>query len=340
MVKISVLDYGQIDENKTAREALQESVELAKLAEELGFHRFWVAEHHNVPAFASSSPEMFMMHIADSTKSIRVGSGGVMLPHYSPYKVAENFRMLEAFHPNRIDLGVGNSLGTNLVNSALNETKERKLPYAHSMEDIYKYLTDDDEPNHRFNTITATPKVETVPQMFQLTTSKRGALNAAKLGLGLTFGLFPNASSNKVNVGKEASNVYLDNFKKSKAMAKPTIMFASWVVISDTTQEAKQLTKALDVWLLGKDQFSEFSKFPSVETAQQYEFTPEELETVKANRSRMIVGDINSVKHQLDELVAHFKADEILIIPLMPTIDARKRALELLSNSYELLKIN
>ena len=336
MVKLSVLDYAQIDELKDAQTAVKESTDLAKVAEKLGFHRYWVAEHHNVPAFASSSPEMLMMHIADSTKRIRIGSGGVMIPHYSPYKVAENFRMLEAFHPNRIDLGIGNSLGTNLVNKALNETKERKLPYNQSIQDLYKYVTDTNDAEHRLNDITANPKVDTVPQMFQLTTSTRGAKNAAKNGFGLTLGLFPNASSDKLNVGKEAAEIYRSEFKASKAVERPIVMFSPFVVVADTDAEAKELQKALDVWLLGKNHFDEFKQFPSVETAKNYQFTQEDLKIVQANRSRMVVGDIDSVKVQLDHLVNQFQADEILIIPLMPKIENRIKALELLANRFSI----
>src|SRR5699024_12411491 len=164
---------------------------------------------------------MLMMNIADSTKRIRIGSGGVMIPHYSPYKVAENFRMLEALHQNRIHLGIGNSLETNLVNKALNETKERKLPYNQSIQDLYKYVTDTNDAEHRLNDITANPKVDTVPQMFQLTTSTRGAKNAAKNRLGLTLGLFPNASRDKLNVETEAADINISEFKASKAVARP-----------------------------------------------------------------------------------------------------------------------
>lgn len=111
-MKLSVLDYGQIDEGKSAKQALQESVKLAKIADSLGYSRFWVAEHHNVNAFAISSPELLMMQIASQTQKIRVGSGGIMVLHYSDYKIAENINTLEALYPNRIDLGMGNSLGT------------------------------------------------------------------------------------------------------------------------------------------------------------------------------------------------------------------------------------
>ena len=142
MVKLGILDYAQIDEGTSAQTALQNTITLAQFAESLGYERFWMAEHHDVPAFASSSPELIMMRLADATKRIRIGSGGVMLPHYSPYKVAENFRVLEAFHSNRIDLGIGNTIGTPIVNRTLNENKKSKLNYEQSIVDLTKYLSD------------------------------------------------------------------------------------------------------------------------------------------------------------------------------------------------------
>lgn len=123
MVQFNVLDYAVIDEGKSAEEALQDTVHLAQLADKLGYKRFWLTEHHNVPAFACSSPELLMMQILNKTQNIALGSGGVMLPHYSPYKVAENFRMLAALHPERVDLGIGNNAGTAQVKAAMNETK-------------------------------------------------------------------------------------------------------------------------------------------------------------------------------------------------------------------------
>ena len=168
MVQLGVLDYAQTDEGENATTALHHTVLLAKHAEALGYTRFWMAEHHNVPAFASSSPEMVMMHLANATKRIRLGSGGVMLPHYSPYKVAENFRILEAFFPNRIDLGIGNNIGTPLVKNALNENKNSILDYEKSMKDIQTYLTDQVNEEHRFHGITANPVVPTNPEMWLL----------------------------------------------------------------------------------------------------------------------------------------------------------------------------
>src|SRR5699024_12614878 len=128
-VQFNLLEYGVNYEGKSAQEALQDTVRLARLADILGYKRFWLTEHHNVPAFACSSPELLMMQILNKTKNISLGSGGVMLPHYSPYKVAENFRMLAALHPERVDLGIGNNAGTAHVKAAMTETKLPFLDY-------------------------------------------------------------------------------------------------------------------------------------------------------------------------------------------------------------------
>ena len=334
MVRLGILDYAQIDEGSDARQALADSVELSKLAESLGYERFWMAEHHNVPAFACSSPEMMMMRIADATERIRVGSGGVMLPHYSPYKVAENFRMLEAAHPGRIDLGIGNTVGTPIVNQALNEKKQGKLNYEQSITDLTYYLSDRVDEDHRFAGISANPVIPTTPQMWALSTSVRSARMAAKLGIGYTFGLFPKPGVDKFAIGVEAAEAYRAEFEPSPFMPEPTVSIAPFVVIAETNEEAEDYAEALDFWLLGKDQFSYVKQFPSVETARAYNYSDEEISTIEENRTRMIVGDQTRVKEQLDDLIHRFKADEVLLIPLMPGIDVRKRAIELLAEIY------
>lgn len=334
MVQLGILDYAQIDEGGNAQTALQNTVKLAQLAESLGYERFWVAEHHNVPAFASSSPELMMMHLADATERIRVGSGGVMLPHYSPYKVAENFRILEAFHPGRIDLGIGNTVGTALVNRALNENKKGKLNYADSLEDLTNYLSDQVDEDHRFSGIAANPVLASVPQMWLLSTSVRNAKVAAKLGIGYTFGLFPIAGIDKLNIGMEAAKVYREEFQPSPFMPEPRVSIAPFVVVAETKEQAEEYAEALDFWLLGTDQFGGLRQFPSVETARKHLYTEEEKETIEANRIRMVIGDIESVKEQLEELIDKFKADEVLLVPLMPGMEARQKAMELLAKAF------
>lgn len=334
VVKLSILDYAQIDEGSNGQQALQNTVEFAQLAEHLGYERFWMAEHHDVPAFASSSPELVMMRLADATNRIRIGSGGVMLPHYSPYKVAENFRILEAFHPGRIDLGIGNTVGTPIVNRVLNENKEAKLNYEKSIEDILHYLSDAEDPAHRFSEITANPIIPTSPQIWTLSTSMRSAKMAAKLGIGYTFGLFPLAGIDKLNTGIKAAEIYRKEFNPSRFMPKPKVSIAPFVVVGETAEKAQTYAKALDFWLLGKDNFSYYPAFPSAETAKAYAYTEKEKKIIQENRIRMVVGDITSVVEQLDQLIYQFKADEVLLIPLIPGFEARKKAIESLAKAY------
>ncbi len=336
MIKFSVLDYAVIDEGQMPETALKETVKLAQAAESLGFQRFWMAEHHDVNAFASSSPELLMMHILGQTSTIRLGSGGVMIPHYSPLKVAENFRVMESLYPGRVDLGVGNTLGTPAVNKSMNEMRPRKQRYEENISDIKKYVTNTDDENHRFNEVAANPKGETNPEMWVLSTSVRTAELAARQGIGYTFGLFPHTSKDKTEVGKEAARVYREHFVPSPVMEKPNVMISPFVVIAETNEQASRFAKALDLWLLGKMNFSEFERFPSVETAEKYTYTVEELKKLSANRSRMVVGDGKSVKQQLETLAETFGADELLLIPLMPGAENRQRALELISSEFNL----
>lgn len=333
LVKLGILDYAQIDEGSNAKEALEQTVELAQLAESLGYSRFWMAEHHNVPAFASSSPEMMIMHIANATKRIRLGSGGVMLPHYSPLKVAENFRILEAFHPNRVDLGIGNTVGTALVNRAMNENKREKLDYETSITDIATYLTDEVSNDHRFHGLSANPVISTVPEMWLLSMSIRTAKIAAKLGVGFTYGFFY-GGMDRLHIGIKAVETYRREFTPSRFMQEPKVSLASFVIPAETERAANEYRQALDLWLLGNDQFSQFKQFPSVETAENYNYTDKEKASIQATRKRMITGDIKQVTGQLNDLIRLLQADEVLIVPLLPHITLRKKAIELLADAY------
>ena len=209
-MKLSILDYVPIFEGRSAHEAFQHSVELAQRAEQLGYVRYWVAEHHQVRSVASSAPEMVMMTLLEQTSNIKIGSGGVMLPHYSPYKVAEQFKMMEARHPHRVDMAIGRSPSFNNVNAALNENKERKLDFDTQLDDLNKYFNDDIDKAHRFKTLLATPLIPTKPEMYILGMSERSAKLAGKRGLPFVIAKMGQSSS----AIEEVINVYKNEFTR------------------------------------------------------------------------------------------------------------------------------
>lgn len=205
-MKLSILDYVPIFEGRSAHEAFQHSVELAQRAEQLGYVRYWVAEHHQVRSVASSAPEMVMMTLLEQTSNI----SGVMLPHYSPYKVAEQFKIMEARHPHRVDMAIGRSPSFNNVNAALNENKERKLDFDTQLDDLNKYFNDDIDKAHRFKTLLATPLIPTKPEMYILGMSERSAKLAGKRGLPFVIAKMGQSSS----AIEEVINVYKNEFAR------------------------------------------------------------------------------------------------------------------------------
>ena len=332
MVTINILDYSPIDEGENARQALIHTTELAKRAEVLGYHRFWVAEHHHVLSVAGSSPEMLMMHLATSTERIRIGSGGVMLPHYSPYKVAENFRMLEALHPNRIDLGIGRSPSYQLVNRALNETKGKRLSFEQQIQDLHHFLSDHPSENHRFTKLIATPVIKTMPEMWLLGTSMRSAKVAAENGIAYAFAHFSKPSE----AGLSAVAYYRKHFKPSRILQKPKVMLALFVVIAKTTKEAEALAQAFDLWLLFVESGNPPPYYPSVHTAIKRGLSSIEKEKVIQNRKRIIIGNPVQVKEKIKHLANLFQADEININPNFFGADNRIEGITLLAQVFDL----
>ena len=209
-MRLSILDYVPIFEDRSAHEAFQHSVELAQHAEQLGYMRYWVAEHHQVRSVASSAPEMVMMSLLEQTKKIRIGSGGVMLPHYSPFKVAEQFKIMEARHPRRVDMAIGRSPSFKNVNAALNENKEEKLDFETQLDDLNKYFSDNIDDAHRFKSLLATPLIPTAPEMYILGMSERSAKLAGRRGLPFVIAQMGQSSKSIDEVIK----VYRDEFER------------------------------------------------------------------------------------------------------------------------------
>ncbi|WP_078596764.1 LLM class flavin-dependent oxidoreductase [Evansella clarkii] len=333
MDRINILDYSPIFEGSNAREALLHTKNLAQLADSLGYYRYWVAEHHQVFSVAGSTPEMLMMQLAASTSRIRIGSGGVMLPHYSAYKVAEYFRMLEAFHPDRIDLGIGRSPSFRLVNKALNEAREKRLPYEQQVADLYKYLTDDTKEEHRFKDLAATPVIETVPQIWVLGRGMGSAKLAAANGSAYAYAHFaPGWNSD----GKEIIQEYRRNFKPNSIQNEPEVMVAVFAIIAETTEEAENIAQAFNLWLLAVESGGQPPYYPSVETAKERGRSIVEEEQVRKNRSRVIIGNPKQVKAGIEEVADKYQADEVTIIPHFYDAENRMKGITLLAEELGL----
>lgn len=328
-MKLSVLEHSHISEGRTVAETLAETTRLAVEAEKLGYARFWVSEHHNTGALASSSPEVLIAHVAAHTSRIRVGSGGVMLPHYSAYKVAENFRLLEALHPGRIDLGLGRAPGgMPIATRALQEGKYTDVrQYPQQIADLAGYLHDALPPDHRFAGLVANPVIDTAPEVWLLGSSGETAKIAAEQGAAYAFAHFFGTPG-----GEAAIRHYREHFKPSVLNdGRPHTMIAVSVVCADTEEEAQRLAKSGELFFLQIGRGALPDTFPSVETAERYPYSEFERAHI-AQRQRdlvVVVGAPEQVREKLRTLRERYDADELMIASMIHDFDARLRSFRL-----------
>jgi luciferase family oxidoreductase group 1 len=287
-IRLSILDQSPIPQSATAAEALRNSIDLARLADELGYHRYWVAEHHGTPGLACTSPEILIGPIAAATSRMRVGSGGVMLPHYSPLKVAENFSMLTALHPGRIDLGVGRAAGTS-PKVALALQRDRRQP---SPDDFYEQLQE------LLNYIARVPNAACEPWL--LGSSMQSAIWAAELGLPYAFADFINSE------GTQMAAHYRRNFRPSSWAAEPRMAVAAWAICADTEDEALRLSFSFRMMMLlllrGR-----LIQVPPVEEAERFlqtEGMPPELLPVGR---RVITGPPDKVRKGIEGVAQEYQ---------------------------------
>jgi luciferase family oxidoreductase group 1 len=306
-VPLSVLDLAPVPSGSTPRDALRATIELAQHTEKLGFHRFWVAEHHNMPGIASSAPPVLIGHIADATETIRVGSGGVMLPNHTPLVVAEQFGMLEALHPGRIDLGIGRAPGTDQVTAAaLGHRGPDDFPRYFT--DLLGFLTGRWPEGSRFAALTAMPAPAEPPDVWLLGSSGYSAQLAGMLGLPFAFAHHFSAANTL-----PALALYRETFRPSEALDKPYAMVAASVLAADTDERARYLAgpSALSFVRLRSGRPG---PVPSPEEAAAYEYTDLDRAIVADRQSSAIIGSPDTVRAGLDELLKATRADELMII--------------------------
>ncbi|MBU0438116.1 LLM class flavin-dependent oxidoreductase [Staphylococcus succinus] len=331
-MKLSILDYVPIFEGQNAAQALNHTIELAQLAERLGFHRYWVAEHHQVFSVASSAPEMVMMSLLENTSTIHIGSGGVMLPHYSAYKVAEQFKIMEARHPGRVNLGTGHSPSFKNVNHALNEHKSKPVDYDTQISDLVHYFNDDTSDQTRFTDLYATPIINSKPIMYILGMSMKSATLAAQQGLSFVIALMGQSKDNVSNVIEHYRNL----FKQLHHDKQPYVIISTFVITASTSEQLSSLERAFHLWLLRINYLDQPKSYPSIQYAKARDFSDRELLKVEKNKRRVISGMPAEIIKQLKAIRSSYEVDEIMIQPHIFGEKNRKNMLDLIAREIDL----
>lgn len=329
-IRLSVLDQSPIRKGVTAEQAVKETIELAKHTDQLGYTRFWVSEHHNTGSLAGSTPEVLMAHLAGQTKNIRIGSGGVMMPNHSALKVAENFRMLEALFPGRIDLGMGRAPGTDrLTASMLNPSNQfREQDFIEQLYDLNNFFHDRGEPGTPMAKIRAIPQVQTVPAMWLLSSSGESGIFAAHFGMGLSFAHFINP-----NGGPEAVAAYRARFQPSEDLQEAKANLAIFVFCSEDEEKIFQHQALMDY------RFTQFEKGAGIvpvgyEDIKDVVYSDAEQGRILHNRKRVITGTSAQMKQKLTQLAEDYQVDEIICVTIAENFDDRLNSYKLLAGQF------
>ncbi|SDI63777.1 LLM class flavin-dependent oxidoreductase [Natribacillus halophilus] len=326
-MKLSILDQSPISSNQTAEEALNESMLLAQAGERLGYERFWMTEHHDLPGLASAAPEVMLGYIGAKTNTIRLGTGTILLPHYKPYKVAEVHNQLATLFPDRIDLGIGRAPGGSAeVTNALNDNF---LQNVYKMPDLVKELLhylDRQDPK-----VSASPLPDVPPTPWMLGTSEKSALLAGENGVNYVFGQFMSDAD-----GPASTRKYLDAFTPRKQGQTPQVIVTISAVCAETTAKAEDIALSSLIWQLQRDKGEGEEGIPSIQTARDYPLTDKEKERFADMKQQMIIGDPQEVKAQIKEMQKTYHADEIMIMTTTYDPDDRVRSYELIGRELSL----
>ncbi|TAA69791.1 LLM class flavin-dependent oxidoreductase [Planococcus salinarum] len=326
-LRYSILDQSPVSEGSNPGEALKQTAILAQSAEQWGYTRFWVSEHHDAQTLAGSSPEILISHLGAVTETIRLGSGGVMLPHYSSFKIAENFKLLEALYPGRIDAGVGRAPGgMPRASLALNEGRPRNIDrFPEQIDELSMYLNDAIPDDHLYHGMKATPLTPSAPPIWILGSSMTSALLAADKGLPYMFAHFINGEG-----GQDYTRTYRERFVSAEGNV-PYVGFAIFVVCQETEEEAERVASSLDLALSMGAQGMPSKGTPSPEKAQAYEYSKFEKLLVAENRKRMVVGNPEQVGARLESLAQEYGADEVMLVSIAYDFESKLKTFRLVA---------
>ncbi len=326
-MRLSILDQAPISEGQTAQEALAESLSLAQTGEEVGYTRYWIAEHHDLSGLACSAPEVMLSYIGANTKKIRIGAGAVLLPHYKPYKVAEVYNMLATLFLDRIDIGIGRAPGGSA--EATNALSDNFLKQVWNMPnlvtDLLDFIDDNFVPENKHVSLSAAPVPTIPPQPWLLGTSKKSAELAAEKGLPYAFGQFMSQNQDSTVIQQ-----YLDNFKPRKDGEKPEVILTVSVICGETMEQAEEIALSSIVWALQKETGQGNNGVPSIGNAKEYLRNDGAKEAIVKQKENLIIGDPKTVKAKIEELQYQYHADEIMMVTI--THDPKDRI-----NSYRLI---
>ena len=334
-MQLSIIDQSPVSAGSTPADALRNTIELARLADRLGYARYWIAEHHATETLASPAPEILLARLGSETQRIRLGSGGVMLPHYSPLKVAEQFRMLHALYPDRIDLGIGRAPGGGALETfALRrERLDTPMPddFPQQLVELLGFLHHEFAPRHPFSRIRVSPEMPGCPVVWLLGSSLWSAAAAAQLGLPYAFAHFIAPEPTR-----SAIELYRREFKPSRYLAEPQAVAALGVVCAPTDAEAERLSAS--VRLMGRRlRQGDLRPVPTVEEAErELAAYPRSDPSDAAEWPRHICGSPSQVKTRLTQIAGALGVKELMIVTIVHNHLSRMRSYELLADAFAL----
>ena len=331
-MKLSILDQSPIISGHSAARALQETLALARRADELGFERYWLAEHHAIAALADPCPEVLLARLGAETKRIRVGTGGVLLPYYSPFKVAEVFRMLEALYPGRVDLGIGRAPGGDARTARA--VGGGQFPSADDFPqrvwELVAHLDGTLPPDHPAKGVRLQPEGPGAPQVWLLGSSDFSGVLAAQLGLRFAFAHFINARG-----GDEVMRYFKDRFQPSAREAEPHGILCCAVICGESDAEAERMAKVVDLRRL-EMAYNLDTPVPTLEEAEARSYTEIELQHIQSQRPRLIFGNAETCKARLTDLAAKYQADELMVLTITGDYASRVASYERLARAFGL----
>lgn len=333
-IKLSVLDQSPISKGETAVDALRETTRIAELTDKLGYTRFWVSEHHNSQNLAGTAPEILIAHLANHTRHIRVGSGGIMLPNHTSLKMAETFRLLEALHPNRIDMGIGRAPGTDRLTASLLNPSNRfdEQDFIQQLDELDHFFHDSNEEESIYAKVKAFPSINTVPSRWLLTSSGESGLIAAHFGLALSYAQFINPS-----IGATIIKEYRHNFKPSSDRPQPEANVAIFAFCSESEELIKRQRALMDYRFIQLERGRGMSPV-SYDEIKNVSYTAFEQQRIQYNRGRTLFETPEIMREKLIHLTDIYDVDEIMIVTYAERVEDRLRSYELLSEVFDLSK--